>query len=42
MLVFDQVSGISVKLPADRPDLGGMVERLKQPLKVRYGEPRCG
>jgi hypothetical protein len=30
------------KLPADRPDLGAMVERLKQPLKVRYGEPRCG
>ncbi len=29
------------KLPADRPDLGAMVERLKQPIKVRYGERRC-
>ncbi|MEP6688091.1 MAG: hypothetical protein ABJC36_07055 [Gemmatimonadales bacterium] len=28
-------------IPADRPELGAMLERLKQPLKVRYGERQC-
>jgi hypothetical protein len=29
------------RLPADRPDLRAMAERLKRPLKVRYGTPSC-
>ena len=27
--------------PVDRPDLGAIKERLKRPIKVRYGEPSC-
>jgi hypothetical protein len=29
------------RLPPDRADLRAMAERLKQPLRVRYGAPRC-
>lgn len=27
--------------PVDRPDLGAMKDRLKRPIKVRYGAPAC-
>lgn len=27
--------------PVDRPDLGAMKDRLKRPIKVRYGTPAC-
>ena len=29
------------RVPADRTELGAIVERLERPLKLRYGERRC-
>ncbi len=29
------------RLPADRADLRALMDRLKRPLKVRYGAPSC-
>jgi hypothetical protein len=28
-------------VPPGRPDLGALAERMKRPLKLRYGEPSC-
>ena len=28
-------------VPPGRPDLGGLAEHVKRPLKLRYGEPSC-